>query len=285
MKVDDNVARIVDYNYAVKMDNGLYEIVGGTDDEGYSWLELSEKLFDNVKEVSDGMILLENGDLWGRNYEDGTFFQDGGNISHIYYDWGLFYVDRDEGGAVMFAGNFVPGESEYYDEIVRRKLFNNSAIPGDYPSSSTQTAANGLTANPTASTVLVNGEKVAFDAYNINGNNYFKLRDLAYVLNGTEKQFEVGWNEAANSISLTSGKPYITAGGEMTGKGEGIKTPEPTNSAILLNDQDVSFTAYNIEGNNYFKLRDIGAAIGFGVDWDGEHNTIVIDTSKGYTAE
>jgi hypothetical protein len=40
-------------------------------------------------------------------------------------------------------------------------------------------------ASPTSSTVLVNGKNVAFDAYNINGNNYFKLRDLAYTLNGT----------------------------------------------------------------------------------------------------
>jgi len=32
------------------------------------------------------------------------------------------------------------------------------------------------TATPTTSTVLVNGSPVAFDAYLINGNNYFKLR-------------------------------------------------------------------------------------------------------------
>jgi hypothetical protein len=51
----------------------------------------------------------------------------------------------------------------------------------------------------------VNGQSVAFNAYNIDGNNYFKLRDLAYALNGTEKQFEVGWDGAANAISLTSG--------------------------------------------------------------------------------
>jgi hypothetical protein len=39
---------------------------------------------------------------------------------------------------------------------------------------------------PTTSTVLVNGNNIKFDSYNINGNNYFKLRDLAYVLNTTE---------------------------------------------------------------------------------------------------
>ena len=144
---------------------------------------------------------------------------------------------------------------------------------------------SALEATPTASTVLVNGENVAFDAYKINDNNYFKLRDLAYILNGTAKQFNVGWDGANNAISLTSGQPYTAVGGEMTGKGSGAKTPELTNSKILKDGAEVSFTAYNIEGNNYFKLRDIGAAFNFGVDWDGARNTIAIDTSKGYTPD
>jgi hypothetical protein len=78
-------------------------------------------------------------------------------------------------------------------------------------------AVFAATANPTASTVLVDGRNVAFDAYNIADNNYFKLRDLAYTLNGTAKQFEVGWDGANNAISLTSGQPYTVAGGEMAG--------------------------------------------------------------------
>ncbi|MDR2132404.1 MAG: copper amine oxidase N-terminal domain-containing protein [Clostridiales Family XIII bacterium] len=140
-------------------------------------------------------------------------------------------------------------------------------------------------ARPTLSTVLANGESVAFDAYNIGGNNYFKLRDLAYTLNGTEKQFEVGWDGAANAIALTGGKPYIAVGGEMADKGVGDKTATPTTSKIFLDGNEVTLTAYNIDGNNYFKLRDIGVAFDFGVDWDGAKNTIVIDTSKGYTPE
>ena len=145
--------------------------------------------------------------------------------------------------------------------------------------------AADLVAAPTASTVLVNGENVAFDAYNINDNNYFKLRDLAYVLNGTAKQFEVGWDNANNAIMLTSGKAYTPAGGEMAGKGAGNKTPVSTTSKIYLDGTEAQFTAYNIEDNNYFKLRDIGQAFDFGVDWDGANNTIAIDTSKGYTRE
>jgi hypothetical protein len=71
----------------------------------------------------------------------------------------------------------------------------------------------------------------------------------------------------------------------MEGKGAGNKTAIPTTSKITLDGKEVSFTAYNIGDNNYFKLRDIGAALDFGVTWDGENNTIVIDTSKGYTPE
>ena len=140
-----------------------------------------------------------------------------------------------------------------------------------------------IIARPTASTVLVNGKNVAFDAYNISDNNYFKLRDLAYILNGTAKQFGVGWDGINNAISLTSGQSYAAVGGEMQGKGSGDKRVVPTNSKIYLDGKEVQFTAYNIEDNNYFKLRDVGAAFNFGVDWDGANNTIVIDTSKPYT--
>jgi len=138
-------------------------------------------------------------------------------------------------------------------------------------------------ASPASATVQVNGKAVAFDAYNINDNNYFKLRDLAYTLSGTEKQFEVGWDGANNAISLISGKPYTVSDGEMTGKNTGNKTAAPTTSKIFLDKKEVYITAYNIDGNNYFKLRDIGAAFDFGVDWDDARNTIIIDTSKGYT--
>jgi len=142
-----------------------------------------------------------------------------------------------------------------------------------------------VNASPTSSTVLVNGKNVAFDAYNIGGNNYFKLRDLASTLNGTPKQFEVGYDDTTKAITLTSGKPYTRVGGEMEGKDSGNREASPTSSRIYMDGKEVQFTAYNIGGNNYFKLRDIGEAFDFGVDWDQAAQTIRIDTSKGYTPE
>lgn len=138
---------------------------------------------------------------------------------------------------------------------------------------------------PTASTVLVNGANVAFDAYNINGANYFKLRDLAMALNGSAKQFEVSWDAAANAISLTSNAAYTAVGGELAVGNGNVETFRPTDSKIILDGAEISLEAFNINGNNYFKLRDIGSAFDFGVDWDGAANTVVIDTNKGYTPD
>lgn len=56
----------------------------------------------------------------------------------------------------------------------------------------------------------------------------------------------------------------------------------PTWQAIYVDGQQVSMTAYNINGNNYVKLRDIGEKVGFNVYWqDG----VRIDTSTNYTGE
>jgi len=146
-------------------------------------------------------------------------------------------------------------------------------------------SAGTLVAVPTSAKVLVDGKNVDFDAYNIAGNNYFKLRDIAYTLSGSVKQFAVGWDGDKNAISLTSGRRYLEVGGEMTGKGAGNKTPNPTSSMIYLDNREISLTAYNISGNNYFKLRDVGKTLNFGVDWDDANRTIAIATNSRYRDE
>lgn len=51
-------------------------------------------------------------------------------------------------------------------------------------------------------------------------------------------------------------------------------------SPIYVDGQQVELEAYNIDGCNYVKLRDIGKAVGFEVYWDG---TVQIETDKPYT--
>lgn len=142
-----------------------------------------------------------------------------------------------------------------------------------------------ITAIPNRSKVQVDGRVIAFDAYTINQNNYFKLRDLAMALNGTGRQFEVTWDGKNNAINLISDKSYTVVGGELV-PGDGTeKTAVLNTSTIYLNGQPIQLTAYTINNNNYFKLRDVGQTFGFNVSWDGVRNTIVVNTSESYTAD
>ena len=65
---------------------------------------------------------------------------------------------------------------------------------------------------------------------------------------------------------------------------EGILAQRCT-SPILLNGAPVEIEAYTINGHNYFKLRDIGKAVGFNVYWIAEDRTVRIETSQPYTGE
>jgi hypothetical protein len=131
--------------------------------------------------------------------------------------------------------------------------------------------------------VLINGEQQSFEAYNIDGFNYFKLRDLAFVLSGTEKQFDVGWNSEKRVISLTSGKPYTVADGELAA-GDGLAKKAVQNTASIYKDgESIELIAYNISGNNYFKLRDLGKTFDFDIGWDATTSTITVDTKASYT--
>jgi hypothetical protein len=139
--------------------------------------------------------------------------------------------------------------------------------------------------------VVVDGKEFGFDAFNILDFNFFKLRDLAYVLSGTAAQFDVGFDEKTGIVSITCGKPYTVVGGEMANKHQGLIDTHYnvfdgggtlSQKKILVDGAEVSLTAYNNNNNNFFRLRCIAAALDFSVDWDGR---VIIDTSKGYTGE
>jgi len=58
-----------------------------------------------------------------------------------------------------------------------------------------------------------------------------------------------------------------------------------TGQRITLNGDEVILTGYNINGNNYFKLRDIAEAVDFGVTWEADSHTVAIDTESPYVPE
>ena len=136
-------------------------------------------------------------------------------------------------------------------------------------------------AKPTSQKITVDGKPTSFRAYNIGGYNYFMLRDMAYIFNGTKAQFEVGWNQEKFAINLETNTKY-------SGKGEGfdMKTPHvaekgyKSRATIYKDGKESVMLAYTIKGNTYFKLRDLGDEMGFGVKWDDKNQTLVLLSDK-----
>ena len=131
------------------------------------------------------------------------------------------------------------------------------------------------------SKVLVDGEEYKFEAYNIEGNNYFKLRDIAMLLNknNAEAQFaNVTWDDVNKVVNVIPHQKYVPVGGEFA-EGDGTsKLAQYGASELYIDGYPVGVRAYLINGNNYFKLRDLAEIFMFDVDWDAAANSVIIDT-------
>lgn len=151
---------------------------------------------------------------------------------------------------------------------------------------------NSLTSaalTPCSSSILLDGKPVSINAYtliDVNGGstNFVMLRDVALLLNGSPAQFEVNWSKDAG-ITLTSGKAYTSVGGELTSKSGSTTIGVANTCSITINGAGVSPIAYNIGGNNYFKLRDLGNALGFNVAWNSAMGTMMLNSNEPYSGK
>lgn len=64
-----------------------------------------------------------------------------------------------------------------------------------------------------------------------------------------------------------------------------VEVPTLNTSIIYKDGVQLELTAYTINGNNYFKLRDIAEAFNIGVIWDNKTKIIEIDTTSSYVAD
>ena len=76
-------------------------------------------------------------------------------------------------------------------------------------------------------------------------------------------------------ITLFGGSSVLAAG----------ITAERSTNRIYVDGQEVCLTAYNINGNNYVMLRDVGKTVGFEVYWDGDAKCVQVESKKPYTGE
>lgn len=149
------------------------------------------------------------------------------------------------------------------------------------PTTPDQPAATA-TADPTNDKLSVDGKDAAPAAYKIGGANYFKLRDVAALLNGTSAQFEISYDNDRKAINITTGKAYTPQGYELkqmpTGKAEALTSSD----TVYVNGQKLELTAYKIGGANFYGIRDLGRALGFNVGWK-QGTGMYIESDKPYS--
>ena len=143
----------------------------------------------------------------------------------------------------------------------------------------TPAAFAAASAKPSSMQITLNGQKIKLSGYEIAGNNYFKLRDLAYALRETGSGFSVAFD--GKNISLVSGEAYKSVGGELEAPAAaGNVTATQKNDVISINKQNVTLTGYEIDGYHYFKLRDMGEALQFDVDFDADSRTVILQSKR-----
>ena len=140
-------------------------------------------------------------------------------------------------------------------------------------------AGENLRAVPTKQSIILDGKARDPRGYNIGGNNYFMLRDIAYIFKDTKSRFEVEWDEEKKAINLKSSSIYT---GDVPSYQ--IKTPyieekaKISTAKIYKEGEEIFLSAYLLGGYNYYKLRDLANVIGFKVDYDPLSNTVLMES-------
>ena len=173
------------------------------------------------------------------------------------------------------------------------------------------TATGPVAANPVHVNMRINDRAMTVPAFNIGGNNYFRIRDIANMMMSTSAEFDVGWDGRAillymgERIMSDDGvfdpgltvapalrgtaiiRHYPVAISDVAGSYLLAYAEEPLVAEVELpsgisgmpgTGREVTPLHFNINGYNFFMLREMGEILGFNVDWDASTNTILINT-------
>lgn len=125
----------------------------------------------------------------------------------------------------------------------------------------------------TTQKVKLDGKDVVIYGYNIDGYNYFKLRDLAAVLKDSKAKFGVEYKDGV--VTLTKAADYKVVDSDQK-EVKAMSKGMLTNDKVLVGDKTLTATAYKIDDLNYYKLRDLGKELGFGVGYDEATKSVLL---------
>ncbi|WP_312071894.1 stalk domain-containing protein [Anaerotignum propionicum] len=130
-----------------------------------------------------------------------------------------------------------------------------------------------IQASPTENRVILNTEGSITEiknvaVYAINNKNYFKLRDVAMLID-----FDVEWDDGTRTIMLDLSDKYNNPTDQVD-KVLKKANAVPIKQNIIVNEVKLTLSGYNINGYHYFSVRDIAEIADFECTWDKDKNTM-----------
>ena len=196
------------------------------------------------------------------------------------YGSGIFFVTNNHTGDIVLENSLVENNigGSWYPKYPNISMHADTKVTITNKPVEAETVPENMT-KPSLAKVHVDGEKIDFEAYNIDGYTYFKLRDIAQSLNGSDKQFEILWNSTLQAITILPDSKYTSTGTELVlTRSSDMQAYIKVSPNILINDQRINLSAYRINDYTYFKLRDLGDVINFDVNWNQVEQRIEIST-------
>lgn len=138
--------------------------------------------------------------------------------------------------------------------------------------------ANAQNVTKSPQPLIVDGKSVTSDAYNIDGNNYFKIRDIAYYMD-----FDVSYDDTTNSVVIYPDREY-SLDAPKTESTSDISVSSSSQGIYIYNSKINGVKAYNINGANYFKIRDLAREIDFGCIYNNRKNQIELNSEFCYNS-
>lgn len=168
----------------------------------------------------------------------------------------------------------------------------------DTPDRPTEIVTSGVdpqdagTAHPTCQTLELQAEGVELAGYALSDGaggmtTYVRVRDLAWLLKGTQAQFDVTYD---GQIALTPNAFYAQPNGtENHAPFQGDWPYRRQSGPTLVNGRSVTLQSFILTdaqggGHTYYKLRDLAQALGFNVGWSRERG-MYLEPDKPYTAD
>ena len=130
---------------------------------------------------------------------------------------------------------------------------------------------------PSDQEIHLNDREVEISGVKHNGFNYYRLRDLAYILKDTRAQFEVGYDKEKKMIVIETKTLYTGDKIDPAKLGESLSVVD---IPISIDKNLTHLEVVNVGGYNYFRLRDLGTLVGFEVNYNSENKRIDLVTEK-----